>query len=164
MVSKEDLAWLAGILDGEGTITVFRNTEKNGRVRLCPTINITNTNPKIITKSMQILKKLDVSFHVQERWTDSKRYATCWCISSRNMTTISTVLNSTRPYLYGKGAVADMVLKFIDIRFNNTNKRKPYTAKEHELAEAAMSFNKRGVSKILTDYTQYVDYIRRYKR
>lgn len=163
MVSKEDLAWLGGIFDGEGTITVFVWKEKNNRTHLCPTINITNTNPRIIAKCLNIFKELDVRVHIQERWTDNPKYATCWTVSSKNMTTINIVLKSIRPYLHGKRKVADMVLEFIGIRMSNESKRKPYTDYEFKLAQRAMSFNKRGVSKILTDYTQYAEFIRSYK-
>ena len=165
MVSKTDLAWLGGIIDGEGSVTIFRHTEKNGKVKLRPTVGITNTNPKIISRCLKIIGELGVTVHIQERWTDSEKYATCWQVISRNTTTIKTILEGVRPYLYGKGQVADYVLSFIESRWtqNGKGQAKRYTEYEHRLADSAMAFNKRGVSKILTDYTQYAENIRKYK-
>ena len=49
MKKIEDLAYFAGLVDGEGTICIMKHGVKNGRIRLEICLSICNTNKAIIT-------------------------------------------------------------------------------------------------------------------
>lgn len=52
MTEKEKLAYLAGLIDGEGSIYLQKTTNKNGNIRYDMRFNITNTN-QILCKWLQ---------------------------------------------------------------------------------------------------------------
>ena len=55
---ERSLSWLAGIIEGEGTISVQVYTLKDGRVRLTPFIAIVNTDMAILNEAQRILDTL----------------------------------------------------------------------------------------------------------
>lgn len=55
---ERSLGWLAGIIDGEGTISVQVYTLPSGRVRITPFIAVVNTDDGILTETMTILTQL----------------------------------------------------------------------------------------------------------
>ena len=57
---ERSLSWLAGIVEGEGTISVQVYTLKDGRVRLTPYICIVNTDQNILGEAKRILDTLTV--------------------------------------------------------------------------------------------------------
>lgn len=57
---ERSLAWLAGIIDGEGTISVQVYTMPDGRVRITPFVAVANTDEGILTEAMAILSDIGV--------------------------------------------------------------------------------------------------------
>jgi hypothetical protein len=55
---ERSLAWLAGILDGEGSITVQVYTLPDGRVRFTPFICVVNTDHGILSEVARIFAEL----------------------------------------------------------------------------------------------------------
>lgn len=60
------LAWLGGIIDGEGMITVIRRT-KSARPGYIPRISIVNTDERIIAEVSDILHQLALPHYVQTK-------------------------------------------------------------------------------------------------
>lgn len=58
---ERSLAWFAGILDGEGSISVQVYNLPDGRVRLTPFVSIVNSDPGIIEGCKEVLKSLGVA-------------------------------------------------------------------------------------------------------
>lgn len=131
-----DLAWLAGIWDGEGTITVFSNTEKSGQKKIKPLCVVVNTDIQIISKIQEILLSLDCNFVITERKKEKKHHSLCWSISTGNMLYIDRLLTAISPYLFGiKRAKADIVLRYVKQRMSKTDVRRfngttPYDEKD----------------------------------
>lgn len=60
--SDTDLAWLGGIMDGEGSISFQVTTRKTGNLVIVPFVSVTNTDKGIISKVMEILDKIGVGY------------------------------------------------------------------------------------------------------
>jgi len=112
-----DLAWLAGLWDGEGTITMFSHQEKNGSTKLCPTCVVVNTDIHIINKARALLEELDCKFVVHEYQPKVKGYKVQWRITTRNMEYIRKFLTAVNPYLVGeKKAKGEILLSYVTQR------------------------------------------------
>ena len=55
---ERSLSWLAGIFDGEGTISAQVYTMPDGRVRITPFLAVSNTDEGILTEALSILREL----------------------------------------------------------------------------------------------------------
>jgi hypothetical protein len=146
MITETDKAWLAGFWDGEGSITIFTHTEKNGREKICPTINVTNTHEGVIAHVVELLDKLGTSFAVQTRKRDSDKYKDAYHVSTRNMQYIKVVLEAIYPYLVCKKAQAILVLRYVNKKLEQreTHGRPRYDEDDFEIQEQCQILNKRG--------------------
>lgn len=114
-----DLAWLAGIWDGEGTITMFTHREKTGNTKLCPVVCIVNTDIHIINKVRSILEELNCFFSLQERKPLKSHYKQQWSFITRNMKYIKILLENINPFLVGeKKAKGEILLSYVKQRMD----------------------------------------------
>jgi len=155
-----ELAWLAGIVDGEGYLGLNLETEhwfrpgyntrqKSVKVEL----RITNTDAAIIEKAAQVLRHLEVNPYLRQTGiTASGRNV--YDVSIKRMAPVQRVLLAIKEYLTGsKQERSDLILKFIAKRQSNqgelnpayaggANGRKgprtirPYTEEELQLVES----------------------------
>jgi hypothetical protein len=112
------LAWLAGIIDGEGCLTIFRRTyrDRRGIKQLLPAANvtITNTSVEMIGACRGILDTLGV------KYTMNDPHAGSCCakkplvrISVRNYGSIQVLLKAILPHMVAKRFQAEQVLEFV---------------------------------------------------
>lgn len=59
---ERSLAWLAGILDGEGTVSIQVYTLPDGRIRITPFVAIVNTDEGILQGCREILEEIGVAY------------------------------------------------------------------------------------------------------
>lgn len=57
---ERSLAWLAGIIDGEGTVSVQVYTLPDGRVRITPFVAIVNSDAGILAETKSVLTEIGV--------------------------------------------------------------------------------------------------------
>lgn len=64
--TKAEIGWLAGIIDGEGSVTMLinRRRDRTQVLRINPRVTITNTDKAIIEKSILVLTKLGIGKYV----------------------------------------------------------------------------------------------------
>jgi hypothetical protein len=62
---RPELAWLTGILEGEGSLYFSRRVQSNRGYDIYPRCNIYNTDPAIIDGVCDVLKKHEVGYHIQ---------------------------------------------------------------------------------------------------
>jgi len=118
-----DLAWLGGIWDGEGSIALFTHTEKSGSKKICPTVNVVNTDIAIINKVRKLLEELGCSFSLQEIRPKNKRHSTCWHLVTRNQKYIVLFLKAVKPYLFSiKAQKAEILLDYCERRLEKTER------------------------------------------
>lgn len=156
-VKDTDLAWLAGIIDGEGSILLGSKGHRgefpgyNG-LMIGATIHVTNTCGNIISKCEKILDALGVSFRTSDKTTASNK-TQVWRIDMGKMTHIKTFLTAVSPYLVSKHGQADIVLRFVTRRMARTSngKAQPYDAGDKEVIDEYFSkyYGKRQPTKTL---------------
>ena len=147
MPNEQDLAWLAGFIDGEGSITIFRHKEKNGRIKLCPTIGVYNTCQSTIMHCKKILDSLDTSYHLHCRKHQGKKNKDSYQLTTRNSKYIYRTITHLRPYLITKAAQAEMTLQFVAKRLDYNTKggyRSRYDKEDYDLQLATQALNKKG--------------------
>lgn len=141
-VKETQLAWLAGIIDGEGCIGAFRKTRKHrsGNTTMLPVpyVTIVNSSHSLMVEVESILKALGVSaygFHESRNGTNRlmKRFAI------KNLESILTLLDAVIPYLVAKRVQAEVMREFLKIcggRTSNVEERMPYFYRLQELKQA----------------------------
>lgn len=135
-VTQTELAWLAGIWDGEGTIAVRRNAKIN---QMSPRVHFTNTNASIILKAVEIMEKIGVKPHVREKGQGGFEgsHKECYTIGFDTLSKSKLLLDTLLPYLVGKKDQAILLLKFINSRMGRwdvakNNDDKSYTQDDLE--------------------------------
>ena len=113
MPKEQDLAWLAGFIDGEGSIIISRYKAKDGRIKLCPIIDITNTCQATILHCKKILDSLDTSYHIQFKKKQGKKNQDSYSLVTRNNQYIYKTITYLLPYLVTKASQAEMTLEFV---------------------------------------------------
>lgn len=120
-----DIAWLAGIFDGEGSLIMGARKD-----RYLPTLglHLVNTDLLLLGKSQMILqsiikrpvrlsspKKIYQSAVVQSR-------KQCFSINLRKQSELFKILTLLRPYLTSKARKADLILAYLEHRLKIGNK------------------------------------------
>jgi hypothetical protein len=108
MISQTDLAWLSGIVDGEGSITFHRN--RSGKFRPTPLVYIVNTSDVMISKIVIIFKELKVDYYYLLRNINHSKWKPCHSIRISKINSLKILLNAILPYLVSKQKQAELVL------------------------------------------------------
>jgi LAGLIDADG endonuclease len=119
MNTNTDLAWAAGIVDGEGCIAICRYQNKRGSRKdyLHAILQIGNTDPRMLVKIQSMFGgKIGTSKVTGLR----TRPIYSWrAISSK----AADVIKQIRPYLVSKADQADVLLAFQEIFERNQGRR-----------------------------------------
>lgn len=130
-MSKEtDLAWLAGIIDGEGTISFGVSTRHGGRLCIVPLITVVNSDEAILRETSRILNVLVADAGTVDRQNHRTGVASfkgtkaCYAIRVAS-SAAEPVLLAVMPYLVCqyKRTAAEAVLAFIKYRRENLLQR-----------------------------------------
>jgi intein/homing endonuclease len=157
-----DLAYLAGLWDGEGSITVWHSIRKVskrrkvGADRYIAAIVLVNTNKPMIDNVERILNDMDIypTIYFRNRGIKNKDV---YQLMSRNLTECETVLKAIYPYLIAKKQQAKLTLQFIESRKKILLSSKgwghgtPYSEDEIKWSKEIQRLNKRGKARILRD-------------
>ena len=106
LTENERLAWVAGIIDGEGSIMITRSCARDSRRYYYPQLKIVNCNTKMIREVVKILE-------LPRRITKIKKakiyHKQAYIISYAANDAIK-ILKTVRPYLIAKQRQADVCL------------------------------------------------------
>lgn len=155
-VSEKELSWLAGILDGEGSIGISRLMSHRKNPTMTPRISLGNTNPKIIAEVRRIFKKIPVTCFIEKRQqTLGKNWKAAEVLQISHIQGAQDILKAVTPYLIGKKLQAEILLSFVDSRMRiyksigrapgSGGRGTPYTDNERELFEKLRILNKKGL-------------------
>jgi len=113
-----ELGWLAGIIDGEGCITLARAQKKHHENTpwFLPLIHISNTDPYIISEIVRIMRKYELPFWLQHRRTGKYANKNLYLVMIDGMKRVKKLLDVVIPYLIGKKEEAVTVREFIQYR------------------------------------------------
>lgn len=133
---ERSLSWLAGIIDGEGTISVQVYTKPDGNVRITPFLCVVNSDEGILQEAWSILSSLCESnkFGKPRICTSTKpgKVSVGGCITGLHTKTIRVdgvgakpVIEAILPYLRStqKSKAARVLLEFFSIRESTLIKR-----------------------------------------
>lgn len=109
-----DLGWLAGIVDGEGCLTVDLKMAHNGKMYLMPKIRVINTDVRMIQKVARIYSELGVVFYynINKKRKDHWKDQTAIIVTSQGSSV--KVLNAILPHLANKQVIAQRMLDVIE--------------------------------------------------
>jgi hypothetical protein len=165
--TEGEIAWLAGIIEGEGTLCMSMWTRASYAIDRRPKIGlqikIYNSDAGIIRKAAAILELLAVGFHLREREMppmarpggqgEYAPTAPMLTLTISRLSSVNSVLEAIRPWLFGeKSARADLMLQFLARRFakyadESMGKRAAYNAGDVRLV---LAFAKNGRGDVAT--------------
>lgn len=110
-----DLAYLAGIVDGEGWVGLQKRLLKQW-VTYKPALRVTNTDANLINRIYEIWETLGVSGHIYENEMSPSvpNGKQVMNLQLNKQSDILKVLNAIIPYLVAKKARAVMLKRFLD--------------------------------------------------
>jgi len=139
----EELAYLAGVIDGEGSITI----NKGSRGLLRPRIDICSTSKEFLEYLLSIMRKhgIDTGYFMQER-NVPKNHKRAYHLIWDTQKNVVKILDKIFPYLYLKRRQAEIVIAFCKSRLENGQKRfgKRYSEYELNLYHQIRELNRRG--------------------
>jgi hypothetical protein len=153
-----DLAWLGGIIDGEGTFTLRIHGRKKNRLLISAVFTITNTDFVITDNIERILRENNIPFWVSERKTQDKNpnWKPAKEIVNMGIRRLLKFIPVILPYLVGKKEEAEIVYEFCDRRVKMLGNRSYYTKEDLELVTRvkALHGHSQGENdfRILNDY------------
>lgn len=116
-----DLAWLAGIMEGEGTFSIYHQQRKttkegpNGQLRGC--VSLTNTDPHLMNKAYDVFLEMGVDMHIHEYHNKKGSTRPVYDMQTAQQSKVKTICEMLLPFLYGeKKAKAQMLLRFVSKR------------------------------------------------
>jgi hypothetical protein len=121
-ISKETLGWLAGIIDGEGSIQLEKAS--SGLHSYRATLSIGNNDVRMIQRVSEVFVQLGLTFC----YTINLKHNHAIYIRCTGFKSVERVLREIRPYLVSKTDQADVLLGFIEERktlLNSTGKVMP---------------------------------------
>jgi len=141
-LTKTERAYLAGLWDGEGSITLWKHIRKeSGKPRLIASLVFTNTNLEMIDFVQSKLEDSGATFH-RHKSSFKGRSKDCYQLTSRNRESVERTIKILMPYLIAKKEQAQIVLAFVRSRKEQMKKTKgrpsnttKYTSKEFEMEQ-----------------------------
>src|SRR3990172_4941797 len=125
-----EIAWLAGIIEGEGSLSLSAwnrsdsHASKNPKIAV--TVKIYNTDAIIIRKCVEILNKIGIHPHLKEREQkpmlklgggEYKSVDPIITITVSKLSVALKLLQTIQPYLFGsKSARADLMVRYLEQR------------------------------------------------
>lgn len=124
-VSEAEYGWLAGIIDGEGSISINRSLSHRTTIVYCARVQVPNTNQLIIDKARSIFDRLGAKGHVEKRqYGNNMRWKICSIITLNSAKDIEILLPLIIPYLVGKKRHAEILYRFVHSRLQRRSERK----------------------------------------
>jgi len=123
MIENTDLAWMAGIIDGEGSIMFFdkrklniKKTKQYGWITTA--ISVTNCDEFMIKRISQIWHELGLNFHytLQKNNTRNKKWNEALKIQTTGLNNCKKLLEKIEPFLWNKKYLAKFLLEYINWR------------------------------------------------
>ena len=168
--SDTDIAWLAGFIDGEGSIGLKVQKYSRGKqvFYVAPYIQVVNTHIATLEPVHRILKGMGAGVYVN--WPRPRKvpggvreisdYKPLWRILVNGLKRCKPVLTALGPYLITKLDDANLVMEFIESREASHYRHLPYTTRELEIVNRFRRKRRSGKAaeavspESLNDYTQ----------
>ena len=113
-ISREEAAWLAAIIEGEGSIHIARHKLSHGKITFRLAINVINTDCLMIKRVSELWYKLGCKFYYkihnrQKKYPNSKIAMSIECVGRRST---DKIIDAIIPYLVTKRNQAELAKEF----------------------------------------------------
>lgn len=117
-MNTHDIAWLAGIMEGEGTFAIYHQKRKGKDLDcLRGNISVTNTDPGLMNKCYDIFKSMGIEMHMHEYTNKKGSTKPVYDMQTSRADYVKIACEILMPYLFGeKNAKAKMLLRFVTKR------------------------------------------------
>ena len=127
-VTSHQLAWLAGIWDGEGTFSIIYQQKKKKDVYIAR-LTLSNTSELMINEILKILDKFNITGHLWKEQPRKKEHKACYHITINKIENVKKCSELMLPYLVNKKAHAELLIRFTNSRLQY--KKKPIKDKNN---------------------------------
>lgn len=143
------IVWLAGLVDGEGTIGLHRSNHKNfPHPYLRPAFQIANTDMRLLNKAAEVIAAITgkrpsivVANKGGDKWKRGYR------LNVHTQWELVILLPMLKPWLIGKAEQAQLVLEFCQRRYARQSYKWYEFASEDEIIYMrCLALNRRGAS------------------
>jgi len=144
----ENLIWLAGLFEGEGTTGLYSYKRSDGKTwRISTYFLICNNDPIIINEIYKIAEEMGIGMSIYQRNINHPIWNINYNILCKSMIGVYKMIEAIYPFIKGnKKAVAEMTMRFIKSReFGKT--RRVYSKEENDLYVNCKQINQRGKEK-----------------
>jgi len=145
--SQLDLAWLGGLLDGEGSFNLHWKHDKTRRKSKAHVqVRMGNTNPEILSEYLRILNNLCVTYYQYKQQQKSNHKIATIVVVNR-LVAVHKLCNLVYSYLRGKKSHCFLVMNFVDSRLKRTEGQYNVEYSDNEVAwlESLREMNIKGV-------------------
>lgn len=132
-----DLAYLAGIIDGEGSLAAHRNGNKKG-LWYTPRLSIYNTDLQLIEWCRDVLAELGAGSHIGSHVREHGRRVQ-YVLTIQRLKALRVCLPHIIPFLKQKRFRGELLLEFCERR---EDRRTPYEPRDLDIV--AMLFDANG--------------------
>ncbi len=129
--------WLAGLIDGEGTLTVKRRRRVDGSVKYEPIIVINNTSRELLAKIREVCGCGTIVKHSERYTLMHPNWNVVWRLEIKGSFNVVTILKQIYPFLIAKKRHAEILMKICEklIEAYNTKQRVDSTSIEKLVSE-----------------------------
>lgn len=143
-VQDWEVGYLAGFIDGEGSIMINRHSKKkNKKVYLEVYVAIYGTDIPTKDKLTDILDRMGLPYHVGWDTRSGYQKRKCWRIKAVGHKRCVPWLTRLLPYLTTKRVRAELAWKYLRSRLSRTDRRNDdYTPEELEIVDEIRMANR----------------------
>lgn len=138
LLRERRLGWFAGIIDGEGTITIRVKNRKGQSTFLTPVVSMVNTDKLLIDTFVEILKEHEIP-HWISYYEPTKNWKPRWQIQISGLRRCKKALPVFKDYLVSKKELAEIVLEWCCSRIDKAGKRLYYSEADLEVVRLVKS-------------------------
>ena len=115
-VRDVDLAWLAGIIDGEGCFSIYFNNRKDAsNPSISANLTITNSNRLLLNRCKEILDALGIKYFYHDPKNGHQLGRKVMRVRVKNYSSLRRLIELTLPFLVGKADQAKIILEFVSL-------------------------------------------------
>ena len=116
-IGDNDIAWLAGFIDGEGCFDFPEDHVKQlKQPRWRPRVRIANTDQPTLIDVVNILRGMGVGHFVEHRVPKVTRWSPSWCISIWGLKRVERFLPMVIPHLRTRKRHAELMVEWCRLR------------------------------------------------
>jgi len=123
-ISREDRAWLAAMIEGEGSLFFATHHLKNEKPTVRPSISVTNNDMRIIKRVSEIWYKLGAKFYYYLKKIHGTTKHRAMSINSCGRKSVLKILDAIEEFMSAKTEQVQLFREYINWMENEMSNRK----------------------------------------